>query len=322
MPRYLITGAAGFIGSQTARLALEAGAEVIGFDCIDPASRALSQHRMDRLQAYPDFRYIQADLRDAHALREALATEPDAVIHLGARAGVRASTVDPASFFDTNVTATAQLLRLMADAGVGRCVFASSSSVYADSPPPFREEDAASVPASFYAGSKRSAELALASAHRLFGIQGAAMRFFTVYGPAGRPDMSIFRFVERLYRGEPVVIFGDGNQSRDFTFVDDIARGILAATTVRGFPAINLACGQTPTTILDVLRKLEALTGRKAQIDHRDADRADARLTSGSIERAKELLGWEPAVSLDEGLAQVVDWHRAHRDWLEQVPLD
>ena len=232
MANYLVAGAAGFIGAAVAVELLDAGHLVLGIDDLNDAYDVRLKHwRLERLRAREGFMFRPADVADRAALAAACDREPpvDGVINLAARAGVRASVEDPWAYVDTNVTGTLNLLDLCRDRGVGKFVLASSSSVYgARGAMPCREDADTSRAPSPYAATKLAAEALCHAYHHLFGLDVTVFRYFTVYGPAGRPDMSLFRFVQWIHEGRPVLLYGDGTQSRDFTYVEDVARGTVA----------------------------------------------------------------------------------------------
>jgi nucleoside-diphosphate-sugar epimerase len=243
----------------------------------------------------------------------------DAVINLAARAGVRQSTENPWVYVDTNVTGTLNLLEFCRSAKIEKFLLASTSSLYGnDNALPYREDADTSRPLSPYAATKKAAEALCHSYHHLYGIDVTVVRYFTVYGPAGRPDMSVLRFVQWVSEGRPVTIYGDGSQSRDFTYVDDIARGTVLALKKLGYGVINLGSDH-PWKLIDVLRRIEALVGREAVIEHRPAHAADVDATWADVSRAREILGWRPQVSCEEGLRNVVDWYRQNRDWAREI---
>jgi dTDP-glucose 4,6-dehydratase len=319
--RILVTGVAGFIGSRTAGLLLERGDEVVGVDNLNDAyDPRVKQHRLALLRDRSGFQFHQLDVADRTAL-EALPTECDSVINLAARAGVRQSVENPWVYIETNVTGTLNLLEWCREHGVGKFVLASTSSVYGEATQsPFTEDQETSRPISPYAASKKAAEALVHTWHALHGLDATVLRYFTVYGPAGRPDMSVFRFVQRIAEGEPIIVYGDGSMSRDFTYVDDIARGTVAALTPLGYEVINLG-GDHPYTVNELVATVERQLGREAIVQHEAAHAADVPSTEACIDRARELLGWTPEVSLDEGVRRCVAWYRAERDWAKDVPV-
>jgi nucleoside-diphosphate-sugar epimerase len=324
MAHYLLTGAAGFIASRVAELLLEAGHTVIGVDNLNDAYDVRLKHwRLRRLQAQPGFHFYQRDIADRAAVA-ALAREPgvagcQAVINLAARAGVRQSVADPWVYLDTNATGTLNLLELCRQHGIAKFVLASTSSLYGlHNPLPFAETADTNRPLSPYAASKKAAEALAYTYHHLYGLDVTVFRYFTVYGPAGRPDMSLFRFVQWISEGRPVHIYGDGRQSRDFTYVDDIARGTVLGLQPVGYDVINLGSDQ-PAGLMDAVHTVEELVGRPAQLKFLPAQPADVPATWADITRARERLGWQPRVSLVDGLDQLVRWYRDHREWASEI---
>jgi UDP-glucuronate 4-epimerase len=319
--QYLLTGVAGFIGSYVANHLLDLGHQVVGVDNLNDAyDIRLKIWRLDQLNKRDDFTYFRSDVSDMVSIKEVWKDRRfDAVVNLAARAGVRQSVQDPWIYFETNVTGTLNLLTLCLEHGVKKFVQASTSSLYgADNPRPFSEEADISRPLSPYAASKGASELICHTYHYLHGIDITILRYFTVYGPAGRPDMSIFRFVQWVAEGRPVIIYGDGEQERDFTFVEDIARGTVLALRSVGYEVINLGSDH-PVKLIEVLRRIESLLDRKAQIDWRDEAPADIRATWADISKAGSILGWEPQISFDEGLQACVEWYQNERAWVSQV---
>lgn len=319
--RVLVTGCAGFIGARVTERLLADGHEVVGADVLNDAYDPRLKHwRLDQLHGADGFSFHTLDIADRDALLPLFADGFDAVVNLAARAGVRASVADPWAYYATNVTGTLNLLDLCRANGVGKFVQASTSSVYGDGPRPFHEDGVTDRPRSPYAASKKAAELLCYTYHLLHGLDITIPRYFTVYGPASRPDMAMFRFVRWIAEGEPLVLFGDGTQERDFTHVDDIARGTIAALKPVGFAAVNLG-SDNPVPLTTVISGLEGLLERDAVIEHRPVDASDVAATWADIGRAKELLGWEPSVSLDDGLRSCVEWYREHHDLARSISL-
>jgi nucleoside-diphosphate-sugar epimerase len=322
MARHLVTGCAGFIGAKVAEQLLDEGHTVIGVDDLNDAyDRRLKEWRLERLRRCDRFTFHHLDLRDPAGV-EALWTEsnpPDAVIHLAARAGVRASVEHPQIYVDTNVTGTLNLLERCRRTGVGKFVLSSTSSLYgAHNPTPYREDADTSRPLSPYAASKAGAEAICHAYHHLHGLDVTVLRYFTVYGPAGRPDMSLFRFVQWVTEGRPVVIYGDDGGSRDFTYVDDIARGTVAALRPLGYDVVNLG-SDDPTVVLDVLRHIERLVGATARIEHRPRHPADVPTTWADIGKAGRVLGWHPETRWEDGVERLVSWYRDNRSWASTI---
>jgi UDP-glucuronate 4-epimerase len=317
----LITGVAGFIAARVAELLLEEGHAVTGVDNLNDAYDVrLKQWRLARLQGRPGFRFERLDVAHCQALRPCFQGTPfDAVVNLAARAGVRPSVQNPWVYVEANVTGTLNLLDLCREFRVGKFVLASTSSLYGGSNPlPFREDADTDRPLSPYAASKKAAEALCYTYHALHGLDVTVFRYFTVYGPAGRPDMAPFRFVQWIYEGRPVTVYGDGSQSRDFTYVDDIARGTVAGLRPVGHQVINLGSDR-PVVLLDLVRLVEELSGRQAHLEYRPAHPADVRATWADIGRAEELLGWRPRVPFRQGVEQLVGWYRDNRAWAQEI---
>lgn len=312
----LLTGCAGFIGSNVARVLLDRGDSVVGIDELNDAYDVrLKRWRLDRLTAMKNFRFENADISDRESMSAAIrGARFDAVINLAARAGVRQSVENPHVYVRTNISGTLNLLELTRSHDIGKFVLASTSSVYGDGPRPFKESATADRPLSPYAATKRAAEQMCYSFHHLFGIDVTVLRYFTVYGPAGRPDMSIFRFVRWISEGQDVQIYGDGNQERDFTFVDDIADGTVRALRPLGFSTINLG-GDSPVSIREVIGLIEKFTGKKAKTIHSPAHPSDVQATWADISAAGNLLEWRPRTDISDGVRRTVEWYRENREF-------
>ncbi len=319
----LLTGCAGFIGSNVAAELAAAGHEVLGVDDLNDAyDPRLKTWRLARLLPRPGFTFERADVADLDAMRRLFADRPlDAVVNLAARAGVRQSLADPWTYLRTNAEGTLNLLEMCRRHDVPRLVLASTSSLYGGANSrPFREDMPTDRPLSPYAASKKAAEAMCASYAHLYGLHTPVLRYFTVYGPAGRPDMSIFRFVRWVAEGDPVVVFGDGGQERDFTYVEDVARGTVAALGVRGHEVINLGSDR-PVALTSVLALVEKALGRSARVERRPPAAADVRATWADVTKARDLLGWAPRVSLEEGIARTVEWYLDERAWARDLDL-
>ena len=323
----LVTGCAGFIGSNVCRLLLEEGQSVEGVDNLNDAYDVRVKHwRLERLKSHPSFRFLDLDISDHTDLRSVFAgsgvdASPtfSAVVNLGARAGVRYSIQDPWVYYQANTTGTLNLLELCREFGVTKFVLASTSSVYgADTPRPFKEDSNTSRPLSPYAASKKAAETVVFTYHHLYGLDATVLRYFTVYGPAGRPDMSVFIFTRAIAEGQPITVFGDGKQERDFTYVEDVARGTVSALKPLGYEIINLG-GDRPVVLADVIKMIEDCLGKKARIDYAPMHSADVRATWADIRRAEELLDWRPQVSIEEGVKRTVRWYLDNREWAKDI---
>ncbi|WP_138991409.1 NAD-dependent epimerase/dehydratase family protein [Larkinella sp. C7] len=318
----LLTGGAGFIGTHLTKKLLDEGHIVLAVDNFgsnyDPA---LKRRNVASFEGRPGYYLFEGDIRESSFLHLLFGTYAiDVVVHLAGLAGVRPSLQQPASYFDTNVTGTVTLLQTMRDFKVSKIVFASSSSVYGErNEIPFRETDRIESLASPYAISKRTGEMLLQNYHQLFGLNAYCLRFFTVFGPNQRPDMAISRFIQRLFDGERIQLFGNGQSLRDYTYVNDIVAGIVRAIErVKGFEIINLG-GARPVALIDLVRKLEQYTGRKARLDYRPEQPGDVSQTAADLTKAAHLLGYQPRVSLEEGLQRMVNWFQAeHTSLLEE----
>jgi UDP-glucuronate 4-epimerase len=321
MARYLLTGVAGFIASRVAHLLLADGHTVVGVDNLNSAyDVALKRWRLAQIAERPGFSFHQIDIAERGPVAELFGGAPfDAVINLAARAGVRYSVQDPWVYVDTNVTGTLNLLERCAAHGVKKFVLASTSSLYGgDNPTPYHEGLNTDRPLSPYAASKKAAEALCATYHHLFGIDTTVLRYFTVYGPAGRPDMSPFRFVQRIVEGWPITVYGDGKQSRDFTYVDDIARGTVAGLTPVGYEIINLG-SDTPIALMSAIHLIEELVGRKAEIIWKPRHPADMDRTWADVGKAQRLLNWRAEYRVEQGFRELVDWYRDNRSWAKDI---
>ncbi len=321
--RVLLTGCAGFIGWETARQLLEQGKKVIGVDNVnDYYDVRLKQYRLDSLGSNPDFLFYRIDIEEMEGL-ERIFTENriDAVVNLAARAGVRYSMENPFVYLRTNAYGTLNLLELMRKHQVRKMVLASTSSLYAGQEMPFSEDLAVNTPISPYAASKKAAEVMAYSYHYLFDIDVSVVRYFTVYGPAGRPDMSIFRFIKWIDEGSELILYGDGSQSRDFTYVSDIAKGTIKALKNVGFEIANLG-NSHPHDLTEVISLLERYLGKKAGVKRLAFQKTDMKATWADIGKARRLFGWEPEVSLEEGLKRTVEWYLANKGWAKDIVID
>jgi UDP-glucuronate 4-epimerase len=327
MGHYLVTGVAGFIASKVAEFLLAERHTVTGVDNLNHAYDVrLKEWRLAQLGGRPAFQFHRLDITQKDqidALWKIHQEEPfDAVINLAARAGVRQSLENPWVYFETNVTGTLNLLEMCRASAVSKFVLASTSSLYGvHNPLPFREDANTDGPLSPYAASKKAAEALCYTYHHLYKLDVTVLRYFTVYGPAGRPDMALFRFVQWIHEGRPVTVYGDGQQSRDFTFVDDVARGTVAALRPLGYEVINLGSDK-PVVLMDAIRLVERLSGREACLEFRSRHPADVLTTWAEIGKARQLLDWRPQVSFEDGMQRLVDWYRENRDWAKDVVTD
>lgn len=309
-----LTGGAGFIGSHTVEHLLRRGDRVTAIDAFDfgydPVRKEANAALLNR---HEGFRLVRGDIRDRALLERIFAEDrPDVVVHLAARAGVRPSLQDPASYIDINLNGTVQILETMRAHGVDRMVFASSSSVYGSRDKgPFRETDDVDVPVSPYAATKRSGELIMATYNHLYGMHTTCLRFFTVYGPRQRPEMAIHLFADRIRRGQEITMFGDGSSLRDYTFIDDIVQGVVAAVDrPLGYQIINLG-NCTPTRLDALIDTIAQAVGQPAQIRQLPDQPGDVPMTFASTERAAKLLGFQPTTPINVGITRFVEWLNA-----------
>ncbi|MEM9839847.1 MAG: SDR family NAD(P)-dependent oxidoreductase [Pseudomonadota bacterium] len=316
-----LTGVAGFIGAHTASKLLARGEEVIGLDNLnsyyDPA---LKHARMEALVEHPHFRFVEADLSD-HDAMEALRREThvDRIVHLAAQAGVRYSIENPRSYADSNLVGHTEVMELTRNLGVKHMVYASSSSVYGGNETvPFKETDLTDDPVSFYAATKKACEALSASYANLYALPQTGLRFFTVYGPWGRPDMAYMIFTKKMLAGEAINVFNNGDMGRDFTFVDDIVDGVIAAldnppSTDQRTPhrVYNLGNDQ-PERLGDLIGYLEKHLSITAEKNMLPMQPGDVRETWADITRARAELGYAPKVGLEEGLERFVRWYKEY----------
>lgn len=318
--RVLLTGGAGFIGSHVAEALLRRGDTLTLIDSLDPFySPDWKRKNLGEVRRLGPFELVEEDIRDGAALRKLFErARPDTVIHLAGRAGVRPSIEEPVLYEQVNVTGTINLLECAREFGITRFLFGSSSSVYGNSSrTPFSEEQVDLRPISPYAATKLAGEMIAYTYAHLYGLQVICLRFFTVYGPRQRPDLAIHKFTALIEAGKPLPIFGDGSTGRDYTYVDDIVAGVLAAldrmptkTNGASYEIFNLGNSHA-VKLLKLVELLERVTGRKAICDPRPLQPGDVLLTWADISRAENLLNYHPATSLEDGLAKFVAWYRS-----------
>ena len=322
--KILITGCAGFIGSRTTEMLSNDGYNVVGVDNLnDYYDVSLKEHRLASLRELKGFQFEKLDVESEEGVSELFKQHQfDAVVNLAARAGVRYSMKRPSVYMATNAVGTLNILEAMRTHECKKFVLASTSSLYAGQPMPFVETLPVNTPISPYAATKKAAEVMAYAYHHLYGFDVSVVRYFTVYGPADRPDMAIHRFIQWIDQGVPITLFGDGTQSRDFTYVDDIARGTIAAIKPVGYEIVNLGGGKNPVMINSVINRLESLLQKKAVIEYQPAFDADMKSTWANIDKAKQLLDWTPTISLDDGLERCVEWYRRNLPWSSEISLE
>lgn len=324
MGRFFFTGVSGFIGARTAAMLLEQENEVVGVDNLnDYYDVKLKQYRLNLLKKYKNFIFHKLDIENIEGLDKIFSKKKfDAVINLAARAGVRYSIENPFVYMSTNANGTLNILEIMKKFRIKKMVLASTSSLYAGQDMPFKEDLAVNTPISTYAATKKAAEVLCYTYHYLFDFDISIVRYFTIYGPAGRPDMSIFRFIKNIDLGLPLTIFGDGNQSRDFTYVDDVASGTIKALKPVGYEIINIGGGKNPKSINYVISKIEEFLGKKAIIEYKDIHKADLKETRANIDKAYKILGWKPVIDLEQGLRKCIDWYIENKNWLKDIKTE
>lgn len=323
MAKYLVTGAAGFIGSHIVKELCGKRHEVVGLDNLnDYYDVRLKKWRLDDLKKEPDnFRFILADIVDKDALRKIFkAHKFDAVFHLASCVGVRASLENPLLYISTNVIGTLNLLEMCKYYGVGKFIFASTSSVYSGKNVPFSEDLNVNTAISPYATTKLCAEQLAYNYHHLYNLDVSVLRYFTVYGPACRPDMSILRFIKLGMEGNTIYVNGDGDQRRDFTYINDIVRGTYLALKPVGYQIINLGCG-SPHTINELIGVIETLLDKKLKIEKKQSSIGDMFETMASIEKAQNVLQWKPEVSLKQGIKNTIEWAYSNIELMKQLAI-
>lgn len=315
--KYLVTGAAGFIGMHTSKRLLEAGQEVVGLDNLnsyyDPA---LKEYRLAQLQPYPNFRFVKLDLADREGMAKLFKQEHfQRVIHLAAQAGVRYSLEAPFDYVDSNLVGMTTILEGCRHNGVEHLVYASSSSVYGmNTKVPFSERDNVDHPVSLYAATKKSNELMAHSYSHLYNIPTTGLRFFTVYGPAGRPDMAPWLFTEAIMQGKPIKVFNHGKMQRDFTFIDDIVEGVyriqdVIPTQHAPYSLYNIGNNQ-PIELKAFISAIEKACGKEAEKIFMEMQPGDVPRTYADTQQLEVAVGYKPATPIDKGMRAFVDWFK------------
>jgi nucleoside-diphosphate-sugar epimerase len=320
---YIVTGAAGFIGSRVSEMLLGQGHFVLGIDNLnDSYDPQLKHWRLQQLEKYPDFEFHENDISDIESMKAVCDhRQYAAVFNIAGRAGVRASVENPWLFVQSNTIGTLNMLEICRMYGIPKFILSSTSSMYGENAVfPTPETAESNLPLQPYSASKKGAEAMCHAYHYLHGIDVTVFRYFTVYGPAGRPDMVMFRFAKWIAEDEDVILFGDGEQSRGFTYLDDIARGTIQGLKPVGYELINLG-GHEVISLNEMIRILEQKIGKKARVVYLPEQKADIRCSQADVSKARQILDWEPQVSLDQGIQSLVDWYARERDWAVNLTL-
>lgn len=329
----LITGAAGFIGFHLTRRLLEKGCKVVGIDNLNAYYEVqLKEARLEKLTSSDNFSFIKADLADRTRIKKVFQENPfDVVVNLAAQAGVRYSLTNPHAYIDANLVGFGNILEGCRHHGVKHLVFASSSSVYgANTKMPFSVHDNVDHPVSLYAATKKANELMAHAYSHLYGLCCTGLRFFTVYGPWGRPDMALFLFTRAILDGKPIKVFNHGKMQRDFTYIDDIVEGVYRVmgsppspdaswrgdqpdpgTSYVNYRVFNIG-NNRPVNLMDFIETLENVLGKKAEKDFQDLQPGDVVATYADIEDLKQQVGFAPATPIEEGIRRFVDWYREY----------
>ena len=313
--KIVVTGSAGFIGSHLSERLIKEGHQVLGIDNFDPFyDRKVKESNLKFLLTQTNFTFEECDLAKTEGLPCIVNFKPDVIVHLAGKAGVRPSIEDPQGYIEANITATRNILDVMRKNSMRKLVFASSSSVYGNSPlTPYREDMDLSRPISPYAFTKKAAELLNFTYHELFKLDIVNLRFFTVYGPRQRPDLAIHKFVKLVKQGKAIPMFGDGSTSRDYTYYEDTVSGIVGAinyvnTHENVYEIFNLG-NSNPVSLKDLIAAIGKATGIEPIINQMPMQPGDVQITYADITRAKEVLGYSPTTSIDKGLAKFVEWY-------------
>jgi nucleoside-diphosphate-sugar epimerase len=318
----LLTGCAGFIASKVGELLLKTDNTVIGIDNLnDSYDVRLKKWRLEQLIKYKNFFFKKLDITDINQIKIVFKKNKfDAIINLAARAGVRYSVENPRIYLDTNIIGTLNLLELCRKYNIKKYVLASTSSVYGETETPFTENKKTDCPLSPYAASKKGAEALCYTYHYLYGIDISIPRYFTVYGPAGRPDMSYFIFIKKIKAGEEIIVYGDGNQERDFTYIDDIAAGTVVALKPVGYQIINLG-NNHPIKLNYMINLIEEFLHKKAKIKYLPRHPADVTATWANINKAKTILSWNPKIDIEDGIQKTVNWFEENWEWVKEMNI-
>ena len=322
MKKILITGVGGFIGFHIARKLLENGNQIIGIDNLNNSyDTTLKNFRLLKLKHFNHFTFYKQDITNLDALKKVFSQNKiEKIIHLAGKAGVRKSLEEPQEYISSNIVGTVNLLELSKDYNISSFINASSSSIYGENEIPFIENNCINKINSPYGVTKRATELFTYSYHLNYKLNIVNFRFFTVYGPIGRPDMSIFKFIELINRNKSIHVFGNGEQTRSFTYIDDVVEGIINAIELKGFEIINL--GNNKRYSLNYLiRVIEKGLNKKAILKFEEANRLDMPDTLPDIQKANKLLNWNPKIDLEEGISKTISWHIENKEFAKNICL-
>ncbi len=312
--KILVTGGAGFIGSNLCDELLRQGHTVICVDNFNEFySPKIKERNVQEALSHPNYELYRIDITDYDRMRSLISqNRPDKIIHLAATAGVRNSLINPRIYEEVNIRGTLNMLELAREFGVSNLVYASSSSVYGNNTKiPFSETDNVDRPISPYAATKKAGELLCHTHHHIYKMNITCLRFFTVYGPRGRPDMAPYMFTKSILNGEPIHMFGDGETMRDYTYITDIIKGIINSLDLEGYHIINLG-NNNPVKLKEFIEIIEKHAGKKAVIVKKPIPQGDVNVTYADISKAKEMLNYDPEVTIEEGLKRLVEWYKTH----------
>ena len=322
MSIYLVTGVAGFIGSSIAEYLLKKNYLVIGIDNFDNYYNVIfKKYRLNLLKKYKNFIFEKIDIKNITDIKKLFENHKGitTIFHMAAKAGVRYSIKNPNDYIINNINGTVNILESMVQFKVKKLILASTSSVYSNSSMPFLEDLSINQTISPYSSSKKSAELFAYTYHYLYGIDISVLRYFTVYGPSGRPDMSILKFINLIDQEKPIEVYGNGEQSRDFTYIDDIVSGSFLAKKLLGYEILNLGNSHKPYSINYMIKIIENFIGKKAIIEYNNNFKGDVKETWACIDKSKKILKWEPKISFENGIKKTIIWYNQNKNWLQKI---
>lgn len=322
MKNVLVTGALGFIAHHTILKLANNADQIFGIDVInnDTPIYPLQLHRLNLLKGIKNFRFIDMDLVDNKKLSQFFSNNSIThVMHLAALAGVRNSIINPKPYITANIEVTTNILNAIRSHHIKHFMMSSTSSIYGNQPTPFVENDNLYNPLSPYAATKAAAEILVKTYSNLYDIDAKILRYFTVYGPAGRPDMAIFKFIQAIDQGKTIEIFGDGNQTRDFTFVTDVANANIDCFNYPGFDLLNIGNGNKTVTVLNVIQTIEKLIGKKAKLEFKAANDYELNHTWSNSNKALEKIGWKAEVDINEGIEKVIKDYLHNREIYKKI---